>query len=395
MKKLMKCYLVVLLGILFLYGQDAQTVTATGYGAILAGDVVKAREDGTNDALRKAVEQVVGTIIDSKTITENFMVLEDKIYTKTTGYVQSYEVISTNKRVDNSLEVTVQAVVKTTDLKNDLSGIITTLRREGMPRTMVLIKEENYGQNTWHLTTDMNTAETALMNTMMSYGFPFVDAATARANIEKDALQAALAGDANAAAAIAKRSGAEILIIGNAKTTVTQLPMMRSSGMKTCSANMNLRVVRADDAVIIATSSSRGVAAHIDELTGSSLALEKASQQSGTELKDKIIEQFRTNQFEQRQIQFQVFNITSFNQLNTLKNSLPYYVRGIKNVYQRSFESGSALFDIEITQKAETVASELAAKQIEGINLEIVGVTQNKLTAKIVTEQQTDQQGER
>ena len=70
-------------------------------------------------------------------------------------------------------------------------------------------------------------------------------------------------------------------------------------------------------------------------------------------------------------------------------------MRGIKNVYQRSFESGSALFDIEITQKAETVASELAAKQIEGINLEIVGVTQNKLTAKIVTEQQTDQQGER
>ncbi|MCK5347242.1 MAG: hypothetical protein KAR20_27725, partial [Candidatus Heimdallarchaeota archaeon] len=328
MKKLIKSCLLVFLCVLFSFGQDAQTVTATGFGAILAGDVVKATEDGTNDALRKAVEQVVGTIIDSKTITENFMVLEDKIYTKTTGYVQSYEVISTNKRVDNSLEVTVRAIVKTSDLKDDLSGIITTLRREGMPRTMVLIKEENYGQNTWRITTDMNTAETALMNTMMGYGFPFVDARTVRANIQKDALQAALSGDANAAAAIAKRSGAEILIIGNAKTTVTQLQMMKSSGMKTCSANMNLRVVRADDAMIIATSSTRGVAAHIDELTGSSMALEKASQQSGNDLKDKIIDKFRTNQYEQRQIQFQVLNITSFSQLNTLKNSLPYYIRG-------------------------------------------------------------------
>ena len=90
----------------------------------------------------------------------------------------------------------------------------------------------------------------------------------------------------------------------------------------------------------------------------------------------------------------QVLNITSFDQLNTLKNSLPYYVRGVKNIYQRSFEAGTALFDIEITQKAETVASELSSKNIEGINLEIIGVTQNKLTARIVSEsKQVNQEG--
>jgi hypothetical protein len=366
-------------------GQDSKTVTATGFGAILAGDMVKAKEDGTNDALRKAVEQVVGTIIDSRTVTENYMLLEDKIYTKTTGYVQSYEVLSTQERIDNSLEVTVRAVVKTADLKNDIEGIITTLRREGMPRLMVLIKEENFGQSQWHYSTAMNTAETALMNTMMGYGFPFVDAATAKANVKQNAMMAALAGDAAAGAAIAKQSGAEILIIGNAKTTVTQLPMMRSSGMKTNSANMNLRVVRADDGIVIATTLARGVAAHIDEMTGGSLALEKAAKKAAEDLKSKIIEKFRKNQYEQRQIQLQVTNITSFEQLNTLKNSLPYYVRGVKNVYQRSFGSGSALFDIEITQKAETVASELSAKNIEGIDLEIIGVTQNKLTARIVS----------
>ena len=157
---------------------------------------------------------------------------------------------------------------------------------------------------------------------------------------------------------------------------------------------MNLRVIRADDGVIIATSSTRGVAAHIDELTGSSQALEKAAQQAGNDLKDKIVEKFRKNQYENRQIQLQVLNITSFDQLNTLKNSLPYYVRGVKNIYQRSFEAGTALFDIEITQKAETVASELSSKNIEGINLEIIGVTQNKLTARIVSEsKQVNQEG--
>ena len=89
---------------------------------------------------------------------------------------------------------------------------------------------------------------------------------------------------------LAKQSGAEVLILGSAKTTVTQLPLMKSSGMKTCNANLNLRAVRADDAVIIATTSARGVAAHIDDLTGSTMALEKASKEAAESLKASIID---------------------------------------------------------------------------------------------------------
>jgi len=362
---------------------DTREVTAIGLGAILAGDVVKAKEDATNDALRKAVEQVVGLIIDAQTVTENFMVIEDNIYSKTTGYVQSYTVLNTITRVDNSMEVTVKAIVKTGSLKNDLEGILTVLRSEGMPRLMVLVKEENISQHYGSISRDLNTTETALMNEMMNYGFPFVDAQTAKMNVAQDVLNAALLGDAQVAADIAKRNGAEILVFGTAATTISQPPVMRSSGMKSCNANLNLRVVRADDAVIIATTGNHGVAAHIDELTGSTQALTKASKAAAQTLKDQIVEKFRKNQFSTRQIQLQVFNITDFDQLNTLKNNLPYYIRGVKKIYQRHFGSGSALFDIEITQKAETVAGEMAAKQIEGLQLDIIGVTQNKVTAKI------------
>ena len=59
MSKLFGNFIGFILLISFLYGQEAQTVTATGFGAILGGDKVKANEDATNDALRKAVEQVV------------------------------------------------------------------------------------------------------------------------------------------------------------------------------------------------------------------------------------------------------------------------------------------------------------------------------------------------
>ncbi len=383
MKKTILINFLLLAGLLWAQQPAPQVrqVTATGYGAILAGDKVKAREDAVNDALRKAVEQVVGMVIDANTVSENYMVIEDKIYSRTSGYVQSYHVLSENEQPDNSLEVTIQAVVKQGDLKSDLQGILTVLKREGMPRMMVLIREENAGS--MGMASGLNSAENAIMNTMMQYGFPFVDAGTMKSNLNAASVAAAMNGDTQAAAAIARQSGAEVLLIGNARSSVTQLPVMRSSGMKSCNANLNIRAVRADDAVIIATTAQHAVVPHIDEFTGGARALAKAAEKAGEELKAKIIEKYRGNQFSARQIQLMVTNITSFSQLNTLKNSLPYYIRGVKNIYQRNFGGGMALFDIEITQKAESVAAELDAKEIEGINLEIIGVTQNKLTAKI------------
>lgn len=393
MEKVLKSFLILLLLSIACQAQvqaqtpvdkgSIQTVTATGFGAILAGDMVKAKDDAVSDALRKAVEQVVGMMVDSKTVTKNFMLLEDKIYTHTSGYVQKYDIISSVKRPDNSLEVTVKALVKQGDLKNDLDGILTTLRREGLPRMMVLIKEQNLGSYTWNLGQGMNTAETALMDKMMGYGFPFVDAATVKTRIRGSAAQAALSGDVKAAAAIANRSGADVLLIGNAKTTISQIALMRSSGMKTASANLQIRAVRADDGVVIAASSARGVQAHIDEMTGSTLALEKAAQKAADDLKDKIIARYQKNQNSMRQIQLEVSGIKSFSQLNTLKNGLPYYIRGLKNVYQRSFGGGMALFDIEISEKAESVAAELEAKSIESIQLEVTGLTHNKITVHI------------
>ena len=86
-------------------------------------------------------------------------------------------------------------------------------------------------------------------------------------------------------------------------------------------------------------------------------------------------------------------NIASFSQLNTLKNNLPYYVRGIQSVNQRSFADGNALFDIDIKGTAEQMASELDAKEMEGLKLQVVGLTQNKVSVKIVQPGENQNEG--
>ena len=150
---------------------------------------------------------------------------------------------------------------------------------------------------------------------------------------------------------------------------------------------MNLRAIRADDANIIAVASAHDKAAHIDEIAGGSQAIEKATKTAVKELTDKIMEAYQRDVYSSAQVQLQVLNISSFGQLNTLKNGLQYYIRGVQGVHQREFGGGAVLFDIDMKGNAESLASELEAKEIEGMRLQVVGVTANKVTARIVESQ--------
>ena len=280
MKSLILCFLFAVSSILFAQqSEESKQVIANGLGAILAGDEVKARDDALASALRNAVEQVVGTMIESDVLVENYQTVEDKIYTKTSGYVQQYDVLSSGKQSDNVFEITIRATVKMSDLRNDLQAIGVLISRKGKPRSMVLIDERNITTNYHQLIADLNTTETTIMNEMMALGFPFVDAVQAKKNIARDMAQAAIQGDATAAASIANRLGAEILITGTAISKVASggPAVVRNAGFKSCQANINIRVIRADDASIIAVASAYDRAAHIDEVTGGSQALEKAA----------------------------------------------------------------------------------------------------------------------
>jgi hypothetical protein len=394
MKKLITI-LILVLSFSLVFGQtgvqqpqtEAKEVVAKGLGAILAGDEVKAQEDAVAAALRNAVEQVVGTMVESNTLVENYQTVEDNIYTKTAGYVQKYKIISTSKQMENTVEVTVQATVKLSDLRNDLQAIGVIMQRKGKPRLMVLIDEKNITESYGVYLADMNVTETELMNDMMVFGFTFVDPQQSKVNIANDVVEAAMQGDANAAASIAMRLGAEVIITGSAvaKEASGGPAVLRNSGMKSCQANLNLRAVQADNATILATASAYDNAAHIDEVTGGTLALQKAAKKAAGQLKDKIIAVWQKDVYSGGQVQLQVSNITSFEQLNILKNSLKSYIRGVQAINQRSYGGGTALFDIDTKGTGEQLASELQSKEIEGLKLRVISVTANKVSAQIVT----------
>lgn len=392
MKRLMVFGIPLLAGFLFVFSALAQTgeaqeVTATGMGAIIGGDAAHARDDAIEDALRKGIEQVLGTMVESETLTENFQLIEDNIMTKTRGYVQNYEVLSEGKRNDQMYEATVRMILKTANIQDDLDGIMTLMKRKNMPRLMVLIDEQNIGETPgYHLVTaELNTAETALMNWFMAKGFRFVDQATVKQNLDQQRADAILQGNAAQAAAVGKMVGAEVVITGKAvaKSNVTEA---FGAQIRSQQATVAVRAIRTDTGDIIATAMGQGAHPHIDDVQGGVMAIQKACDKLAGPLMTQILNQWQTEVSSGQTIVLNVQNVADYMQLNQFKNSLKYYVRGLETVNQRSFSDGYAVLEVVMKGSGDDLAQRLSGKDMDGIQIRVVGMTQNSVTVKLVTE---------
>ncbi|MBN2103127.1 hypothetical protein JW835_03710 [bacterium] len=362
----------------------AKEVTATGMGSIINDDVAHARDDAIEDALRKGLEQVMGLMVSAETLVENYQLIEDNIFSKTQGYVQNYEVIQEGRRSESLYEVTVKAVVKLSDLKSDLDAIQTLIRRKNTPRMMVLIEETNIGETPgMHLvTTDLNTAETAIMDQFMSKGFRFVDQQTVKANLDRAAAAAILKGNIAKAAALGKSHGAEVVVTGKAVAKATETEAFGTK-IRSQQATVTARAIRTDTGDIIATGSAQGAFPHIDDMTGGAKAIQKACAQLSDDLMQKILDRWQSDVNVGATMTLKVQGITGYSQLKKFEASLKYYVRGLTTVTRREYSGQYATFEVEMKGNSDDLAERLDGQNIDGIQVRVIAMSQNSVTVEL------------
>jgi hypothetical protein len=366
--------------------QPTQMVTSKGMASIFANDVALARDQATDDALRNAVEQTLGTFIQASTLVQNNMVVEDNILSWANGYVRSYRIISEGQTDPSTYEVTIEATVELANLKNDWESIQNLLSRMGNPRLMFLIEEQNIGEsrNQYdYLSVDMNVTETTLLEKFIEKGFECVDPATVRENLKQEQAAAILQGDTKLAATLAKKLNAEVVITGKAIAKVAT--GINLGGMKSCQANVTARAIKADVATVFATSSQHAAYPHIDEVTGGTEAIKKATVKLADELMTKITQKWKDEYYQTTTVKVILQGITSFNEVTDFSSTLKYLVRGVKEIYTREVSGDQAELDVKITGNANQLARELERKDLDKFQVKVVGLTMNKLTLKIST----------
>ena len=163
---------VLLLCVPLVYGE---TVTTVGQAPIIDGNDTQARLKAIEDARRAAVEQGVGTLIDSQTKVANFQVLQDRIYSRASGYVTNYSILSEGKTPDGSMyTVTIRADVQTASIKDDLRAIGILMAQVGNPRFMAVYLPETRSSAYRHSRV-VRAAEQAINGVFARKGFIVLD----------------------------------------------------------------------------------------------------------------------------------------------------------------------------------------------------------------------------
>ncbi len=99
---------------------SAKKVIATGASYLKPGEELVAREKALDEARRNALEKAVGTYIKSTTVVENFYLVEDKIISRTKGYLKNIRILKEGKTNLGTYELTIEAEVTLDSLKDDI-----------------------------------------------------------------------------------------------------------------------------------------------------------------------------------------------------------------------------------------------------------------------------------
>jgi hypothetical protein len=309
----------------------------------------------------------VGSFINAETRVQNFQLLDDRIYSRATGYVSSYRVI--NESRDGDLyRVVVRAVVKTDRIADDLTAIGLLVSEQGRPRLMVVLESDAPAG-------EREAAETELLTIFSDQGFPVVDRRTVEKNIDALQRQRLIEGDTAAALLAGLRTGAEIGILGRLELTQERRkgPYQQNEA-DFYSVNLNLRAVDLLTGELLGGSSRMRVVPFSREE-----ALKGCVESSADDLLTRILKRWQ-----RRENVTQIFcRNASYQKVAALRSELRIRVRGIKEVISRELGGDQALLEVVSETPSQEILEGLGQSGF-AVRFEIVGWSGNRIEIKFI-----------
>jgi hypothetical protein len=364
-----------------------QTTEAVGQAA-LAGDVLAAKGQAKDDAMRNCVQQVASTLVTAATETDQAQLLSDKVYSHSEGYIRKFQVLE-DKQDGNTWVTKLRCEVSEGKLDEDMLAFGIAYRRAGMPRIFVLIAEQaiNATQATgwWQgggNTADLRVMENAFMDRMSKSGFTFIDPEVLQGKVKLEAIGA----DPNLQQAreIGVKSGADIVIVGRAIAKPLGEIQIDNGTFYSSVANVSARAVRTDTGDVVATAEFTGTAGRgFEQTTAGRNAFSEAGRQLARDLFSKIGKVWAREQSGARRIAMTVKGVDDYARLASFKTALTNTVRGVKDVQERSMGDGKADLDVTIAGRSTDLATELATKRFTGFAVKVKAVTQGSIEVEL------------
>lgn len=399
----LSCLSLLLSAVVFAAEPPEQTVEVVGEAAVMGKNVLGAKDKAIEVALRRAVEQVCGTLIESATLVEKSQLVSDRIFTQARGYVSKHEVLS-GAEEKGVYTVKVKATVGTGKLSDDLAAIGLTLARKGLPRVAVLIVEQRVddsmpvvwwteaGRKAGHATVSQRIVESTLLGEWLKAGFTFVDPETVASGARVAGVLDGAPGESLVRQLGDKLSEADVIIVGNAlakKTTDLKDLVSDSHGAKdlpgvSCTGTLTLRILNADNgAELLAAGEESKSLTQLDGLTCGRAALVEVAKTLGARLQKDLLARWNSQLTAGNKVRVVIKGIDAIATFSKLKAAMGQELRGATVTGTPRFANGRADFDVMLKGSVDEAAEQLESWKLAGKKIKVSSMTGNTIEAEV------------
>jgi len=348
-------------------------VEVEGQAAIVGGKVTLARDQAIEAAKRNAVEQGIGTLVASETLTKNFALVSDRILNKSTGFVKKFEIVKEGEE-GGVYSVTIKAQVTEIidQIVQDQLALDLLLEYMDRPRLMIVINESNIGD------TNSRVAETEMIRVFATKNFDLVDQSQVEAVRASEQANQAIAGNAVAAAALGAQFGAELVITGRAVGSDGG----KVAGFVSGQGDIAARAIRTDTAAILTAGNEHAAKPHLNATTAGANALKEAGAKIANTMIKEIVKRWKLESSNVVNVELVVSGVSDIALLNVFKDAIGS-IPNVKGVQERAFSGGVARLNVNYEGKGTQLSDDILGRQFEGFEAKITGRTPNKLTMEI------------
>lgn len=294
-----------------------------------------------------ALEKTILTIVTAPCEQESYQLKRNQILSKALESLNSYEIVSENKTQNGMTIVSVRVLSSQIELKNILNNAQTLIESMAKPRILILIKEQN------SIEPDRKTywAQNFLRNFLKkNYKFSVIDSQFTPSQ-ESQRVQTTFNADSvSLTATLGLQYNAEVVIVGQAISSIQDDSLTKNSGMTSVNTEINLRAINCASGKLIGSETKSVNSIHLNPHEAVRQSTQKASESAMKALLDAIVRDWQVQYLNGVIINMQVEKIRSLR----IKNNAIHTLRSLKNVgvvRENSWDPNDGVLNINIQYK--------------------------------------------
>ncbi len=360
---------------------DKNAIETLGTAVIVGKDVAKAREQAIDNALTAAIARIVAQKVPEELLIKQFKELNLKIFNQTDQYVDNYKVL-TEALGGERYRVMVQASVSTSRIHEELAALNLLNQPTDLPRVLILLS----GSNPANASDASNSSPDGAINDESVRALIAKEITAQEMEVispdqlaqtpqSQNSPQTAVLTDEKALE-IGRQVMADVVIVGVYGALLT--PNTMGADVRSFKGSVNLRALRTDVGVEIASVDQSNVTVSDDATAGRQKALTNAGAMAGKRLAAKIVSAWTENSAQPSTQTARVVEIvvegtgslSNFVMFRRVLSELP----GVNDIQIKEMKADEARISVRFQGDGKQLADSLMMKSYETFGIDIFEV---------------------